>query len=75
LGEGEFSVFMKTLIFAQHEVLLPHCRFCSLTMGEAGRGQMHKRTTPKIFKRAKELTTNKVEKIFLEKKLEKLKKK
>jgi very-short-patch-repair endonuclease len=32
---------------------LPH--FCSLKWGSPGGGQLHKRTTPKIFKRAKEL--------------------
>ncbi len=41
---------------------LPHCRFWFLTMGEGRVGvKLHKRTTPKIFGRAKQLHRNMTE--------------
>ena len=41
---------------------LPHCRLWFLTMGEGRVGvQLHKRTTPKIFGRAKQLHRNMTE--------------
>jgi very-short-patch-repair endonuclease len=44
---------MNILFSAQHEITPPPIAL--FNWGRAGRGQMHKRTTPKIFKRAKEL--------------------
>jgi len=37
LGEGECAVFMKTIILSNLKFFLPHCRSCSLTMGEMSR--------------------------------------
>jgi len=62
MGEGECLGLMKTLISSRHAVLLLP-QFRSLKWGDARRaeGVMHKRTTPKIFGRAKQLHRNMTE--------------
>jgi len=53
MGEGEFSVFMKTLKPPNIKLLLP--QLCSSIGGGREGVPLHKRTTPKIFGRAKQL--------------------
>jgi len=49
-------VFMKIVVSIQFEVTPPPIE--KRNWGRLGRGQMHKRTTPKVFKQAKELHRN-----------------
>ena len=58
-------MIMKTVVFIQFEITLPQLwlpapqrTFAGSIGGGWGGGQMHKRTTPKVFKRAKELHRN-----------------
>jgi hypothetical protein len=47
LGEGEFNIFMETKFTAQLTIAPPLIEIAN--WGGQGGGQMHKRTTPRVF--------------------------